>query len=57
MAGNSIGKNLVLTTFGESHGAAVGGILDGFPSLITIDLAFIQSEINRRNPAKYPFAT
>lgn len=57
MAGNSIGKNIVLTTFGESHGRAVGGILDGFPSGITIDTKFIQSEINRRNPAKYPFAT
>jgi chorismate synthase len=57
MAGNSIGKNLVLTTFGESHGVAVGGILDGFPAGIRIDTSFIQSEINRRNPAKYPFAT
>jgi len=57
MAGNSIGKNIVLTTFGESHGPAVGGILDGFPSGIEIDLALVQSEINRRNPSKYPFAT
>jgi len=57
MAGNSFGKALVLTTFGESHGPAVGGVLDGFPAGIRIDTAFIQSEINRRNPAKYPFAT
>jgi len=57
MAGNSIGKNLVLTTFGESHGPAIGGVLDGFPAGIEIDLDLIQSEINRRNPAKYPFAT
>lgn len=57
MASNSIGNKIVLTTFGESHGTAVGGILDGFPSGITIDTEFIQSEINRRNPAKYPFAT
>ncbi|MBE0647087.1 MAG: chorismate synthase [Bacteroidales bacterium] len=57
MAGNSIGKNLVLTTFGESHGTAIGGVLDGFPSGIELDLDLIQSEINRRNPAKYPFAT
>ncbi|NQV03602.1 MAG: chorismate synthase [Bacteroidia bacterium] len=57
MAGNSIGKNLVLTTFGASHGPAVGGILDGFPAGVDIDLSFIQSEINRRNPTKYPFAT
>ncbi|MFH1160687.1 MAG: chorismate synthase [bacterium] len=57
MAGNSIGKTLVLTTFGESHGAAVGGVLDGFPSLVEIDLSFIQSELIRRNPAGYPFST
>jgi chorismate synthase len=57
MAGNSFGKNLVLTTFGESHGIAVGGVLDGFPAGISIDTGFIQSEINRRNPAKYPFAS
>jgi chorismate synthase len=48
MSGNSFGKVLVLTTFGESHGAATGGILDGFPSRIPIDLDFIQSEVNRR---------
>ena len=57
MSGNSIGKNIVLTTFGESHGSAIGGVLDGFPSGIELDLDLIQSEINRRNPAKYPFAT
>jgi len=48
MSGNSFGHTLVLTTFGESHGPAVGGILDGFPSLIEIDIDFIQSELNRR---------
>jgi len=48
MSGNSFGKALVLTTFGESHGPAVGGVLDGFPSNIPIDLLFIQSELNRR---------
>jgi chorismate synthase len=57
MASNSMGKNLVLTTFGESHGKAIGGVLDGYPSGIQIDMDFIQEEINRRNPAKYPFAT
>ncbi len=57
MAGNSIGKNLVLTTFGESHGKAIGGVLDGFPPDVKVDLAFIQSEINRRNPDRYPFST
>ena len=57
MASNSMGKTLVLTTFGESHGEAVGGVLDGFPPGIQIEPTFIQQEINRRNPSKYPFAT
>ncbi len=50
MSGNSFGKALVLTTFGESHGEAVGGILDGFPPNIEIPLDFIQSELDRRKP-------
>jgi len=50
MSGNSFGKALVLTTFGESHGVAVGGMLDGLPSNLDIDLSFIQSELNRRRP-------
>jgi chorismate synthase len=48
MSGNSFGRILVLTTFGESHGGAVGGVLDGIPSLIDIDLDFIKSELDRR---------
>jgi chorismate synthase len=48
MAGNSFGHTLVLTTFGESHGIATGGILDGYPSRIPIDSDFIQSELDRR---------
>lgn len=50
MSGNSFGKALVLTTFGESHGIAVGGVLDGFPANLEIDLACIQVELNRRKP-------
>ena len=50
MSGNSFGKALVLTTFGESHGVAVGGVLDGFPSQIPVQIEFIQSELNRRRP-------
>jgi chorismate synthase len=57
MAGNSIGRYLVLTTFGESHGKAVGGVLDGFPSGVSINIQYIQSEINRRNPVFYPFTS
>lgn len=57
MSGNSFGKALVLTTFGESHGVAVGGILDGFPSNIEIDLPFIQSELDRRRSKGYSYST
>lgn len=57
MSGNSIGKILVLTTFGESHGPATGGVLDGFPPRIVIDPGFIRKELNRRNPSGYPFST
>jgi len=48
MSGNTIGKIFKLTTFGESHGVAVGGIIDGMPPGVEIDRQFIQNEINRR---------
>jgi chorismate synthase len=57
MSGNSFGKILVLTTFGESHGQAVGGILDGLPSNILIDFDFIQSELNRRRTGHSLFSS
>jgi chorismate synthase len=57
MAGNSFGKALVLTTFGESHGVAVGGVLDGFPSNFPIDLDFIQTELNRRRTGHGDYAS
>ena len=44
--GNTFGKLFTLTTFGESHGAAVGGVIDGMPAGIDIDMDFIQSELN-----------
>ncbi|MDO5089962.1 MAG: chorismate synthase [Cardiobacteriaceae bacterium] len=50
MSGNSIGKLLTLTTFGESHGTAIGGILDGCPPSIALDLDAIQHELDRRKP-------
>lgn len=50
MSGSSIGKLLTLTTFGESHGIAIGGILDGCPAGIPIDPNYIQSELDRRKP-------
>ena len=45
MAGNSIGKLFILTTFGESHGKAIGGIIDGCPSNIELNLEAIQREL------------
>jgi chorismate synthase len=49
---NSFGNLLRLTTYGESHGEAIGGILDGMPSNITIDIAKIQEALNRRKPGQ-----
>ena len=54
---NSFGKKLVLTTFGESHGPAVGGILDGFPAGIEIDSGFIDSELKRRSTGRSLYAS
>ena len=47
---NTFGHIFTLTTFGESHGAGVGGVVDGFPAGIEIDTDFIQSELDRRKP-------
>lgn len=49
---NTFGTIFTLTTFGESHGSAVGGIVDGMPSGIEIDLDFIQHELSRRRPGQ-----
>jgi len=57
MAGNSFGTLFKLTTFGESHGEAIGGILDGCPSGLTIDLEAIQKEMNRRKPGQSAIVT
>ncbi len=54
---NTFGKKLTLTTFGESHGKALGCILDGVPAGLLIDEAFIQSELDRRKPGKSPLET
>ncbi|MCB2218853.1 MAG: chorismate synthase [Bacteroidetes bacterium] len=50
MAGNTFGTRFKLTTFGESHGTAIGGIIDGCPAGLEIDTAFIQVEMERRRP-------
>lgn len=57
MAGSTFGKLLQLTTFGESHGAAIGGILDGFPSDFEIDVAAIQQQLDRRKPGQSKITT
>ena len=54
---NSFGKRLTLTTFGESHGKAIGCILDGVPAGLRIDESFIQAELDRRKPGKSKLET
>ena len=49
MSGNSFGKNFVVTSFGESHGAAIGCIIDGCPPQVKLTENDIQKELNRRN--------
>lgn len=57
MMRNSFGHIFTLTTFGESHGAAVGGVVDGMPAGIDVDLDFIQDELNRRKPGQSRITT
>ncbi|HRN16653.1 MAG TPA: chorismate synthase [Xylanibacter oryzae] len=54
---NVFGNIFTLTSFGESHGEAVGGVIDGFPAGIEINLDFIQSELNRRRPGQSHITT
>ena len=54
---NTFGNIFRLTTFGESHGPAVGGVVDGLPAGIDIDLDFIQAELNRRRPGQSHITT
>ena len=54
---NTFGQIFRLTTFGESHGEAIGGVIDGMPAGIDIDVAFIQSELNRRRPGQSKITT
>jgi len=54
---NSFGQKLKFSTFGESHGTALGCILDGVPAGLKIDEAYIQSELDRRKPGKSEFET
>ncbi|MCM4156791.1 chorismate synthase [Gramella sp. AN32] len=57
MAGNSFGKIFKLTTFGESHGVAIGGIIDGCPAGLKLDLESIQNDLDRRRPGQSAIVT
>ena len=57
MAGNSFGKIFKITTFGESHGEALGGIIDGCPPGISIDFEAIENEMKRRKPGQSAIVT
>ncbi|GAA3789116.1 chorismate synthase [Corallibacter vietnamensis] len=57
MAGNSFGKLFKLTTFGESHGAAIGGVIDGCPPGLELDFDAIQNELDRRKPGQSEIVT
>jgi chorismate synthase len=57
MAGNSFGQLFRISTFGESHGVAIGVILDGCPAQLPIDLEFIQSELDKRKPGQSKITT
>ena len=57
MPGNTIGQSLVLMTYGESHGKQIGGILDGMPAGISVDVGAIQAQLDRRRPGQSALTT
>ena len=57
MAGNTFGTLFRLTTFGESHGVAIGGIIDGCPPNVSIDLKYVQNQLDRRRPGQSEITT
>ncbi|HLT50607.1 MAG TPA: chorismate synthase [Arenibacter sp.] len=57
MAGNTFGTLFKLTTFGESHGVAIGGVLDGCPAGLELDLDAIQTDLDRRRPGQSAIVT
>lgn len=54
---NTFGNILTITTFGESHGVAIGGVIDGFPAGVKIDFDFIQRQVSRRRPGQSAITT
>jgi chorismate synthase len=57
MAGNSFGQIFRITTFGESHGEAIGVIVDGCPAQLEVDLDYIQGELDKRKPGQSKITT
>ena len=57
MSFNSFGNLIKLTTYGESHGIAIGGVIDGFPAGLQVDFEAIQEELNRRKPGQSKIVT
>jgi chorismate synthase len=57
MAGNTFGQLFRITTFGESHGPAIGVIIDGCPSNLPVDTEFIQADLDRRKPGQSKITT
>jgi len=55
--GNTFGNIFKLTSFGESHGIGIGGVIDGYPAGVDIDMNFIQNELNRRKPGQNKLTT
>jgi chorismate synthase len=57
MSGNRFGKLFSVTTFGESHGTAIGGVIDGVPANFKLDLALVQQELDKRKPGQSAIVT
>jgi chorismate synthase len=57
MSGNTIGKIFRVTTYGESHGVATGGVIDGCPAGLALNMDLIRQEISRRKASEAPFST
>ena len=57
MAGNSFGNTFKITTFGESHGEAIGGVVDGCPAGLKLEIEFIQNELAKRKPGQSKIVT
>ena len=57
MSGNTLGQQFTLTTFGESHGAALGGVVDGCPPGLALSEADLQADLDRRKPGQSKYTT